>query len=209
MPRICLACASPNREAIDKALANGTPLRHIEGQWDISRSALDRHKRHVATAILKAQEQREEHSGNSSLEEMQRVHRKAWQLTTKAEKAGDIRGAIVGVREVRECVESTEALLQKAGHGRKPLPLGLNVVVEHIGAGITERGELGTGQERPNEKEPLMLTVLPEQASNAGTEQPQAKPVALLPEVAPSAPTPIVYGFSARRRRHGMWRNNA
>lgn len=171
MPRVCLACNSPNREAIDKALANGTTLREISGKWDISKSALERHKSHVATAIKKVQEQREEHSGTNSLEEMQRIQRKQWELLHKSEKAGDNRAAIMAGREVRECVESKDAMLQKAGDWRRPISLSpgtnffsrqMNVIVEHI--------EAGNGQENPQDEAkelpaPPTVPQLPEIAS--------------------------------------------
>jgi len=80
MAMTCKACASPERANIDKALAIGTPLRDIPGHYRISRSALDRHKSHVSQAITKFQEKREEKLGESPLEQMQRLQRKAWEL---------------------------------------------------------------------------------------------------------------------------------
>jgi|SRR5215469_362695 len=52
MPRICLACASPEREAIEKALVSGEPLRNIAKRVSISAAALLRHKNHVAQVIV-------------------------------------------------------------------------------------------------------------------------------------------------------------
>jgi len=81
MPRTCLACASPERANIDKALASGTSLRDIAGRYRVSRSALSRHTPHIAQAIVKAEERREEKReeklGDSILEQMQRAQRKA------------------------------------------------------------------------------------------------------------------------------------
>jgi hypothetical protein len=51
MPRTCLACAHPDRAAIDKALADGEPLRTIAKRVSISHAALFRHKSHVKEAI--------------------------------------------------------------------------------------------------------------------------------------------------------------
>jgi hypothetical protein len=51
MPRTCLACVSPERAAIDKALAAGEPLRNIAKRVSISHAALFRHKSHVKEAI--------------------------------------------------------------------------------------------------------------------------------------------------------------
>jgi hypothetical protein len=122
MPRTCLACSSSNRAAIDKAIASGQPLRDIAAHVSISGSALARHKAHAAKAIVKASERREERLGNSLLDEMRRMNRKAWDLLGKAESEGDYRGAIVGLREARECIEAQDKMLARAaetgGSGR-------------------------------------------------------------------------------------------
>ena len=95
MPRTCLACASPQRPAIDEALVSGEPLRNIAKRVSISPAAILRHKSHVANALANAQAQREE-------------------LLAKMESEGDHRGSIVALREVRECLESLGAMLEKA-----------------------------------------------------------------------------------------------
>jgi len=114
MPRTCLACSSPDREAIDKALVAGEPFRNIAERVSISPAALFRHKNHVANAIGKARPQHEERLGETLLEEMRRVQRKAWELLSKTESEGDHRASIVALREVRECLESLGEMLGKA-----------------------------------------------------------------------------------------------
>jgi hypothetical protein len=117
MPRTCLACSNSEREAIDKALVAGESLRNISKRVSISYAALFRHKDHVAGAIVKAQERREEKLGDTIFAEMRRVLVKLWELSGKAESEGDHRGAIVGLREVRECLESLNSLVEKAEGG--------------------------------------------------------------------------------------------
>jgi transposase len=114
MPRTCLACSSPEREAIDKALVVGESFRNIAERVSISPAALFRHKNHVASAIGKAQTQHEERLGETLLDEMRRVQRKAWELLARTESDGDHRGSIVALREVRECLESLGEMLAKA-----------------------------------------------------------------------------------------------
>jgi hypothetical protein len=114
MPRTCLACASADRASIEKALVTGEPLRNIAKRVSISPAGLLRHKSHVAQAIVKAGERREERLGDSLLDEMQRVLSKAWELLAKAEAEGDHRASIVALREVRECLESLGEMLAKA-----------------------------------------------------------------------------------------------
>src|SRR5215472_15250580 len=113
MPRTCRACTSPERAAIDRALATGKPLRNIAKRVSISPAGLLRHKSHVSEAIVRAGERREEHLGDNLLDEMRRVQRKAWQLLDRAESEGDHRGAIIALREVRECLESLGAMLAR------------------------------------------------------------------------------------------------
>jgi len=48
---------------------------------------------------------------------MRRVQQKAWELLAKTESEGDHRGAIVALREVRECLGALGELLGKAGVG--------------------------------------------------------------------------------------------
>ena len=115
MPRTCLACSSPERESIDKALVAGESFRNIAERVSISSAALFRHKNHVANAICKAQAQHEECLGETLLDEMRRVQRKAWELLARTESEGDHRGSIVALREVRECLESLGKMLANAG----------------------------------------------------------------------------------------------
>ena len=117
MPRTCLACGSPQRVAIDKALVAGEPLRNIAKRVSISPAGLLRHKGHVSEAIVKASERREERLGDNLLDEMRQVQLKAWELLAKTEADGDHRASIVALREVRECLESLGAMLAKAGAG--------------------------------------------------------------------------------------------
>jgi transposase len=122
MPRTCLACSSPNRSAIDKAIVSGEPLRNIAKRVSISLAALFRHKTHAAQALVKAGGRREERLGDSLLDEMRRVQRKAWELLARTESEGDHRGAIVALREVHECLESLgEMLSRAAAEGAGPL----------------------------------------------------------------------------------------
>ena len=114
MPRTCIACSHSERKTIDKALATGEPLRNIAKRVSISPAGLLRHKSHVAQTIIKASEKREEQLGGNLLDEMRRVQRKAWELLARTESDGDLRGSIVALREVRECLESLGDMLARS-----------------------------------------------------------------------------------------------
>ena len=90
------------------------PLREIAGRYGISSSSLDRHKSHVALAITKFEEKREEKLGNNLHDEMRSILAKARELSGKMEAEGDTRGAVVALREMRECLESLEEMLARA-----------------------------------------------------------------------------------------------
>jgi|SRR6516165_7728077 transposase len=124
MPRTCLACSHSERDAIDKALATGEPLRNIAKHVSISPAGLLRHKSHVAQAIVKASQNREERLGDSLLDDMRRVQRKAWELLYRTESDGDHRGSIVALREVRECLQSLGEMLTKAEEKTRQLEAG-------------------------------------------------------------------------------------
>ncbi len=127
MPPTCLACSSPERDGIDKALIAGEPLRNIAKHVSISPAGLLRHKSHISQAIVRASERREERLDHNLLDEMRRVQHKAWELLARGESEGDHRGSIVALREVRECLESLGAILAKAGVGN-----GCRVTLEQV-----------------------------------------------------------------------------
>ena len=134
MPRTCLACASPERQAIDKALAIGEPLRRIASRASISEASLRRHKPHVAMAITKIQEKREEKLGDGIFAEMRSILAKARELSGKMEAEGDHRGSVVALREMRECLESLGEMLAKADALKAGGGGAMVVKIVHIGA---------------------------------------------------------------------------
>jgi hypothetical protein len=113
----------------------------------------------VARAIEKAQARREEHLGESLLDEMRRVQRKAWELLSRTEAEGDHRGSIVALREVRECLESLGEMLAKANSVN-----GGTVQHEHFDASRLTDEQLGQLQA-------LMEVALGEELSKPGAGQ--------------------------------------
>jgi hypothetical protein len=93
---------------------------------------------------VKAQERREEKLGEGIFDEMRRVLQKLWELSGKAESEGDHRGAIVGLREVRECLQSLNNLVAKAEGGSG----GITVIIEENG-GVSLRS--GSGKAEPKD----------------------------------------------------------
>jgi hypothetical protein len=63
MARPCTVCSHPKRAEIDEAILSGTAIRDIAGQWGLGKSAVDRHRSHLGTALVEAQERRIESEG--------------------------------------------------------------------------------------------------------------------------------------------------
>jgi hypothetical protein len=154
MPRTCLACSSPSRLAIDTAIASGEPLRDVSAHVSISPSALARHKAHVAGAIVKASERREQNLGESILRRLETLYGRTEKILNTAESAGDHRLVLQAVREARENLAGIFALANKASEvgglsgvtngeleaevKRRGLDTLFHVVIEHIGSGRKE-----------------------------------------------------------------------
>lgn len=107
MPRTCSICNHAQRAVIDRALLSGTSFRDIAGQFQVSRSALDRHKAaHLPAKLAKAHEAKEVASADKLITELNGLKGKAVSLLMQAERAGDLRTALSGVREARGCIET-------------------------------------------------------------------------------------------------------
>ena len=86
-------------------------MRNIASRYGMSEAAVCRHKRHVAVSIAKAVERRGERSGDKILARLDELDEETWQLMQTMKQEGDLRGAIVGAREVRGCIETRAGLM--------------------------------------------------------------------------------------------------
>ncbi len=107
MPRTCTVCGHPQRPAIDRALVEGLPFRHIASRFDTSTAALQRHKAdHLPGHVAKAQEAAQVADADDLLKQLKALRNKAISILQQAEKAGDFRTALMGIREARGCIET-------------------------------------------------------------------------------------------------------
>ena len=112
MPRVCTVCGHPERAALESALVAGEPTRRIAARFAVSDTALRRHKSdHVAQALAKAQAAAEIVRAEDLLGQVRALERKAETLLARAEHEGDLRTALLGVREARSCLELLAKLL--------------------------------------------------------------------------------------------------
>jgi hypothetical protein len=105
MPRNCSICEHPQVAEINAALVRGKSFRNIAKQFSVSVAALFRHRQHLPSDLVKAQEAQEVARADSLLEQVAKLRDKALSILAKAEQAGDLRTALQGVREAKGCLE--------------------------------------------------------------------------------------------------------
>ena len=105
MPRVCSICTHAQRADIDKALASGQVPAAVSALFRVSEDAVTRHKaRHLPAALAKAQDAHEVATADGLLRELLALRDRAYTLLETAESAGDVRTALMGIREARECL---------------------------------------------------------------------------------------------------------
>ncbi len=106
MPMTCKPCRHPRRAEIDAALVQREePLRNIAARFGTSAAALVRHRAHVSEALTAAQDRREDEEADGLLDQVQFIATEARRLAKLAEQKGDLRTALVGLRELARAVE--------------------------------------------------------------------------------------------------------
>lgn len=113
MPRRCSLCAT----GIDVTPLSGESERATAKRLGVKRSTLKRHLPHARTALVVVSEAVVEccktcgHSPDADEDVNARMIRDARRLFAKAESAGDIRGAVVAHRELRDALRFIQELI--------------------------------------------------------------------------------------------------
>lgn len=105
MPRKCTICEHEQVEAINQELIRGISYRKISQKFSLSYDALYRHREHIPAEIAKAQQIDEAARADSLFFQVKELQAKAWELLNKAEAAGELKTALIGVREAKGCLE--------------------------------------------------------------------------------------------------------
>ena len=99
-------CDHPVRQGIDEALVNGTPYRSVAKQFEISESAVYRHKvEHLPAHLLKAREAAELASADDLLDQVRHLQTHALNILERAEETGDLRTALAAISQARGNLE--------------------------------------------------------------------------------------------------------
>ena len=106
MPRRCTACDHSERNGIDEALVTGAPYRSVARRFELSESAVYRHKtEHLPAHLLKAREDEEVAQADHLLEQVRNLQAHALNILERAEKAGDLRTALAAIYQARGNLE--------------------------------------------------------------------------------------------------------
>ena len=114
MARRCTVCAHPDRPAIDRAMVRRTAFRTIAQQYGVSAwAALRHHDDHLPAELAKAQAAAEVAQADDLLAQVKALRSKAMSILLAAERQGDYRTALAGIREARGCLELLAELEQR------------------------------------------------------------------------------------------------
>ncbi len=122
MARTCTVCAHPAHHRLNKLVVEGQEsLRSIAHRHGLSKDALIRHRKaHIPKALVKAQEATEIAHGEDLLGQLRGLQAQASQILEEAANSGDLRTALMAVREARGCMEliakATGELVERHAH---------------------------------------------------------------------------------------------
>jgi hypothetical protein len=130
MPRRCTACDHPERHRIDDILVTGAPYRSVAKQFELSESAVYRHKtEHLPTYLLKAREAAEVAQADNLLNQVRSLQTHVLDILERAEQAGDLRTALAAISQARG---NLELLGKLAGELDERPVVNLNVSPEWL-----------------------------------------------------------------------------
>jgi hypothetical protein len=99
-------CDHSERHNIDGALVSGAPYRSVAKRFELSESAVYRHKtEHLPAHLLKAREVEEMAHADDLLEQVRHLQAHALDILARAEKAGDLRTALAAISQARGNLE--------------------------------------------------------------------------------------------------------
>jgi hypothetical protein len=130
MPRRCTVCGHLERHAIDEVLVTGAPYRSVAKQFELSESAVYRHKtEHLPVHLLKAREVEEAARADNLLEQVRTLQAHSLGILDRAEKAGDLRTALAAISQARG---NLELLAKLSGELQQEGTVNLHLSPEYL-----------------------------------------------------------------------------
>ena len=112
MPRRCTICSHKNIEEINKELVNGKPFRDIAGQFNISKSALERHKaKHLPGDLIKSKRIEEVVQADNIVERLINLTNETMQIYNEVKKIKDYDLALKAIARAEKQAELQAKLL--------------------------------------------------------------------------------------------------
>lgn len=106
MGRTCTVCSHEGIEEINKLLLSGTSFRDIAGQFNLSKTALARHKEsHIPELLSKSNDIKEIISADSLLTKLEEESKFVREMRNSAREGGDIELALKAVDRALKCID--------------------------------------------------------------------------------------------------------
>lgn len=130
MPAPCRCCTHPERETLDAELRQGLSIAKAAKKYGLSMSSTENHRKsHLgisgSTSLAKAAALnavqaglRGHFEGRALLDEVRTLRQRADLLGAQAESAGDVKTALLAIRELTRLVELQGRLTLEASAGR-------------------------------------------------------------------------------------------
>jgi hypothetical protein len=101
----CTICNHESRISIDETLLRSVPLRSISGQFEVSKSALQRHKDHIPKELVQTKKAKEICQAEKIFSYLISLKRDAEEITKLAQGSDDLKTALSGIREQSRIIE--------------------------------------------------------------------------------------------------------
>jgi hypothetical protein len=108
MPRRCSICVHAERESIDRALLRAEPYRNVAERFEVSLGPLSRHHAggHLCEELVRAHQAEDLARADRLLVEIDGLLHAAKRILVTAEADGDLRTALLAIREARASAET-------------------------------------------------------------------------------------------------------
>ncbi|EIM63234.1 hypothetical protein DespoDRAFT_01274 [Desulfobacter postgatei 2ac9] len=106
MTQVCQVCQSYNRPDIDRALIQGKSYSKLANQYDLDPQAIrNHHLNHLSRQLVQAWERKQDAESRDLLGEIDELVERTKGILDKAEKKGQLKTALAGIRELRGSYE--------------------------------------------------------------------------------------------------------
>jgi len=130
MPRKCSVCNHPKLQEIDLALAQGKSYRSIAGQFCLTKTSIERHRRsHLPMHLVRAEKAKKIVQADKILTGLVKLQDEAGEIGREAREAGDYKGALMAIRER---VRISELFLKMAGELRESNTIKQTVEIANV-----------------------------------------------------------------------------